>query len=233
MEIGCLYYTSNELDGTPLNDWCKDTIKASQLPITSCSQVPIDFGNNIVYNEEGSVYGKRLGKAHSRLYRQILMGLKHAKEDYLFFVEHDVLYHPSHFDFRPKRDDTYYYDNNVVKYRLSDRKVVSYDCSWLSQLCANRELLINHYERRLKMIESGKKAYGFEPGTGQSKRIDKYSSERWNSDGLSIDVRHGDNFTGVKRMDPAEFRDKSNCQNFKVLEVSDLKGWDCERLLSL
>ena len=228
MDIGILYYTSNELDGTPVNDWCIETLKASGLPITSSTQVPVDLGKNVIYGD-----GERIGRGHSLLYKQILNGLKGAEQDYLFFAEHDVLYHPSHFEFRPERDDTYYYDNNVVKYRLSDRKVVSYDCSWLSQLCANRELLIDHYETRLQMIDDGEKAYGFEPGTGQSRRIDNFDSERWNSKGTSIDVRHGGNWTGVQRMDPSEFNDKSTCQNFKEIEVTDLAGWDHERLLSL
>lgn len=224
--VGILYYSSNELDGTPLNDWCKETILVSGLPIISVTQKPIDFGQNIVYT-------KQRGRSHSLLYKQILTGLKSATEPYLFFCEHDVLYHPSHFDFVPPRDDVYYYDANVVKYRLSDRKVVSYDCSWLSQLCANRELLIKHYETRLKLIKEGKRAYGYEPGAGQSKTIDPHKSSRWWGDGTSIDVRHGGNWTGVERMDPSEFRNKKTCQNFKLLSVSDLKDWDTERLLSL
>ena len=159
--------------------------------------------------------------------------MKEAEQDYLFFTEHDVLYHPSHFEFRPKRDDTYYYNNSVVKYRLSDKKVVSYDCSWLSQLCANRELLISHYEKRLDIIANGGKAYGYEPGTGQSKSIDNVGSERWNGSNMNIDVRHGGNWTGVQRMDTSEFKNKKTCQNFEVLEVKDLKDWDHERLLNL
>jgi len=225
--VGILYYSSNELDGTPLNDWCIDTIKASGLPITPSTQLPTDLGNNVLYGS-----GRRLGRSQSILYKQILKGLLAAKEDYLFFCEHDVLYHPSHFDFVPPKDDTFYYDGNVVKYRLSDRKVVTYDCRWLSQLCASRELLIAHYEKRLNMIAAGKKAYGYEPGTGQSKRIDKFKSDKWYSEGISIDVRHGGNWTGVQRMDPSEFRNKKTCKDFKVLEVEEL-GWDTERLLSL
>ena len=151
--VGILYYSENKLDGTPLNDWCRETILASGLPITSVTQKPIDFGRNIVYK-------KASGRGQSLLYKQILTGLREAPEDFLFFCEHDVLYHPSHFTFRPPTKDKYYYNNNVYKYRLSDRKVVGYDCSWLSQLCASRELLIDHYEKRLDIINKGGKAYG-------------------------------------------------------------------------
>lgn len=231
--VGCLYYTSNKLDGTKLNDWSKETIKASGLPITSCTQLPIDFGKNVVYTEDWHKEGERIGRSHSILYKQILTGLKAAEQDYLFFCEHDVLYHPSHWEFVPPRDDVYYYNNNVWKYRLSDRKVIGYDCTWTSQLCANRELLINHYEKRLEMIENGKRAYGYEPGTGQSKRIDDYGAENWESEFCNIDVRHGDNWTGVNRMNPDEFSDKRNCQNWKETTVEELEGWDTERLLKL
>jgi ABC-type sugar transport system ATPase subunit len=117
---------------------------------------------NIGYlpEERGLYKGMRVDD--QLLYFAQIKGLKAAEQDYLFFCEHDVLYHPSHFDFVPPRDDIYYYDNNVVKYRISDRKVVSYDCSWLSMLCASRELLIKHYETRLDIIAKGKKAYGYE-----------------------------------------------------------------------
>jgi hypothetical protein len=225
--VGILYYSSNELDETPLNDWCRSTIQCSGLPITSSTQLPINLGNNVLYGS-----GKRIGRSHTILYKQILKGLKAAKEDYLFFCEHDVLYHPSHFDFLPPRDDTFYYDGNVVKYRLSDRKVVTYDCKWLSMLCASRELLIDHYEKRLEMIDAGKKAYGYEPGAGQSRAIDDAKSDKWYSEGISIDVRHGGNWTGVQRMDTSEFRNKKTCQDFRELNINNL-GWDTERLLSL
>jgi len=231
--VGCLYYTSNKLDGTELNEWSKETIKASGLPIISCTQLPIDFGNNVVYTEDWHKDGERLGRSHSILYKQILTGLRAAKQKYLFFCEHDVLYHPSHFEFVPPRDDVYYYNNSVWKYRLSDRKVIGYDCTWTSQLCANRELLISHYEKRLKMIEEGKRAYGYEPGTGQSKRIDNVGAQNWETEFYNIDVRHGDNWTGVRRMDPSEFSDKKNCQNWKETTVEEIRGWDTERLLSL
>ena len=226
MKIGILYYSENKLDGTKLNNLCRETILTSGLPIISVTQKPIDFGTNIVYT-------KMKGRSHTLLYNQILTGLKAAPQDYLFFCEHDVLYNPSHFKFRPPRDDIYYYNNNAYKYRLSDRKIISYDCSWLSQLCANRKLLIKHYEKRLKMIANGERAYGWEPGTGQSRKIDKVRSERWKSEDPTIDVRHGDNWTGVQRMSQDEFNNQKYCQNWKEVTVDTIPYWDKDLLLSL
>ena len=211
-----LYYTDNTLDGTLLNEESKSSILLAGLPIVSVSLKPIDYGKNIVF------YGKR---GHSTLYKQILLALVNSKADYVFFCEHDVLYHPSHFDFVPPRDDVYYYNGNVWKHRLRDKKTIGYDCKWLSQLCANRELLITHYKKRLQMIEEGKKAWGFEPGTGQSRRVDKVKAESWYSEYSCIDIRHGKNATGTKRMSPDEFNDKKNCQNWREIDFNELDYW--------
>jgi len=223
--VEILYYSHNQLDGTEVNNWCRETILAANLPIISVTQKPTDFGKNILF--------ERRGKSHSFLYRQILIGLEASEAEYLFFCEHDVLYHPSHFEFRPPRDDVYFYNNNVYKYRLADRKIITYDCGWLSQLCASRELLLRHYKKRLDLIKAGHRAYGYEPGSGQSKKIDNVGFERWNSQFPNIDIRHGGNWTGVNRMNPDEFKNKDNCRNWRELTVGELPGWDAERLLKL
>lgn len=223
MKKNIIYYTDNRLNRKLTNTVREHILKAG-LPIVSVSLEPIDFGRNIHL---------KLKRGHSTLYKQILTGLKASDADVVFFCEHDVLYHPSHFDFTPKYRDVYYYDGNVVKYRLSDRKIIQYDCKWLSQICAYREHLIRHYTKRLKMIEAGKKAWGFEPGTGQSRLVDRYDAENYWGEYPCIDIRHGRNATGVNRMDPSEFKNKKNCQNFRVVDIDDVKGWDKEFLMSL
>lgn len=200
-------------------------IEASGLPIYSISQTPMDFGENYVY--------PATGRSHSILFGQIMMGLEKCPADHVFFCEHDVLYHPSHFDFTPPTDDKPYYNNNALRYRLSDRRIVGFDSAWLSQLCANRELLIRHYQDRMKYIEDGNKGYGFEPGSGQSKRIDGLTSEYWESEYPNIDIRHEECVTGTSRMYPHEFKNKKTCQNFKVHDINNIPGWDSEVLLSL
>jgi hypothetical protein len=162
------------------------------------------------------------------MFKQILVGLQECTADFIFMCEHDVLYHPSHFEFVPPRDDVYYYNNNVWKWRLSDDRVIGYDCSWLSQNCSSRKILIEHYEKKLAIIESGKRAYGYEPGTGQSRSFDKYKAENWESEFPNIDVRTGKNWTGVDRMQPSEFRDKRNCKNWKEITIDTIPGWRYE-----
>jgi hypothetical protein len=220
-----IFYTDPSLKNEKLKQLSKKSIKKSGLPILTISlREGVNLGRNLI------IHGYR---SHTTLYTQILLGLLVSDADYVFFCEHDCLYHPSHFEFTPPTDDRYYYNNNVYKYRLSDRKVVSYDCNWLSQLCANRKLLTKHYIERFKTIANGKRAYGYEPGTGQSRRIEKTRFERWESEYPNIDVRHGTNWTGVRRMDPSEFKDKSTCQNFKEIKVEEIPGWDSQLLLGL
>lgn len=220
-----IFYYDGALRHKALKEWSKKTIKASGLPILSIAlKKKIDMGRSI------AVHASR---SHTTLYTQILLGLLVSEAKYVFFCEADVLYHPSHFEFTPPTDDKYYYNNNVYKYRLSDRKVVGYDCCWLSQICADRELLIKHYVKRFKIIADGGRAYGWEPGTGQSRKIEGTGFERWESKYPNIDVRHGQNWTGVHRMSQDEFRNKKHCQNWKELKVEDLPYWDTDKLLSL
>ncbi len=213
---GIVYYTDGKLEGTFLCGLVRYLISKSNLPITSVSLKPIDFGRNI--------YFKGL-RSHSTLYKQILVGLKACKHEFVFLCEHDVLYHKSHFDFTPKRKDIYYYNNNKIKFRTTDKKIVSYDGGLLSQICASRKLLIKHYEKRLEMIAEGQRAYGYEPGTGQSKKIDNPGFEYFYSEIPSVDVRHGKNWTGIIRFHPDEFRNKKTCQNWKEHKIEDFPYW--------
>lgn len=215
-----IYYTTNRLEGTLLDQLVRLFITESGLPIISVSQKPLDLGKNIVY--------PKVGRSSMLLINQILTGLRASDARYVFFCEHDVLYHQSHFDFVPPTDDKVYYNNNVLRYRLSDRRVVGYDAAILSQLCANRELLIKHYETRLEHIKQGKKAYGYEPGSGQSKSIDNLEFEYRQSEYPNIDVRHEDCLTGESRMYLKDFRKKPT--NFKVYDINNIPGWDKETL---
>lgn len=215
-----IYYTTNRLEGTLIDQMARLFIAQSGLPIISVSQKPLDFGKNIVY--------PRVGRSHTLLFNQILTGLKASQAKYVFFCEHDTLYHPSHFEFTPPRDDVVYYNNNALRYRLSDRRIVGFDSAWLSQLVANRELLIKHYETRLEYIKSGKRGFGYEPGSGQSKRIDDLEMEYFESAFPNIDIRHDDCLTGTSRMYLEDFKKKPT--NFKVYDINNIPGWSKEDL---
>lgn len=220
-----LYYTDNRLNNK-LANLVRRQIKKSKLPILSVSLKPMNFGQNIHYKGKPS---------YLTMFKQILTGLKASKADYIFMCEHDVLYHPSYFKFKPPRKDIFYYNNNCYKYKPKTGKVVGYDCHWLSQLCAARKILMEHYEKKLYLIEAkGEQLWArrFEPGT-KKRIINDYDTEWFYSEYPNIDIRHGKNLTGTRRFHQNEFRDKSTCQNWRETTVDKIPGWDTNLLLSL
>lgn len=220
---GIVYYTDNRLD-KKIAERCQKQLKkaSSQMKIVSVSLGKLDFGDNISLDLE---------RGYVSMFKQILTGLEALDTDYAFLCESDVLYHPSHFEFTPPRDDVYYYNMNSWQLRWSDGFAVSYDRKQVSGLCANREFLIKHYKERLKRIEKeGKFNYrmGFEPGThNRVEKVDNFKAEGWRSKFANIDIRHNNNLT-KSRWNPSEFRNPNSCQNWKETDFIDGWGLTCD-----
>jgi hypothetical protein len=174
----------------------------------------MEFGENIHLN---------LKRGWITMTKQILIALKAIQTDIVFFCEHDVLYHESHFDFTPKNMSKYYYNVNVWKVRSTDGFAVKVDdCKQLSGLVCNRELAVKHYEKRLEMLENYRgdnfdkfvRQIGFEPGThNRPERVDDYESESYNSKEPNVDIRHGQNAT-TNRWSKEKFRNKKFTQGW-------------------
>lgn len=203
MSKGIIYYTDNRL-GEPIFSVVQKYILNSDLPIVSVSLKPIDFGKNIVL---------KLTPGYLTMMKQIIRGLEESEADYVFFAEHDILYPASHFDFTPKRDDIFYYNAHVWRWKYPDNLAITYDrLISLSSLCVNRKFALNHYKRRLKKIkdlelESDKRRepqwarrWGYEPGTKKIKRggFSNDDFETWRSADPIIDIRHGRTFSQSK-----------------------------------
>jgi len=225
MTKGIIYYTNNEPDPKLLLAVQKQ-IKKAKLPVVSVSSKPIDFGKNIVHSTTGD---------RMEMFEKILIALSESVSDIIFFCECDVLYHPSHFDFTPKRPDIYYYNTNVWKLRLSDGLAVKVDdMRQVSGLCGGREFLKKHYERRIAKIKkdgfSGN--IGYEPGLqAGGYRIDDYKTESWNSPFPNIDIRHGKNLT-KSRWSPDEFHNKRNALGWTESNIDNIPGWpDLRKIL--
>jgi hypothetical protein len=128
------------------------------------------------------------------MHRQILAGLERSTADYVFFCEHDVLYHPSHFEFIPPRRDTFYYNVNVWRVRSPDGHAVkTADCKQLSGVCCWRELALAHYRERVRRIakEGFSRKNGYEPGTRHLPNgYDNSLAESWVSEYPNLDIRH-------------------------------------------
>ena len=236
---GIVYYTDNQLD-EKIAKKCQDQLmklEGSKLPIVSVSLKPIEFGVNYVLPLERSLL---------TMSKQILKGLEESTADVIFFCEHDVLYHPSHFDFTPTRKDIYYYNTNSWMLRLQDGHCLFYEHKSLSGICAYRETLLKHYRERVRRIEellkeanggqtvkatSGndvplKEAIhrlGFEPGThNRPEKVDDLKSESWKSEHPNVDIKHDKNWT-KNRWKVEQFRDKSVAKSWK--EADEIPFW--------
>ena len=216
MSIGIIYYTSNRLKAE-IKAGCWKQIEQSGLPITV---------NDKVVGEVGAM----------SMFRQILDCLERAKETYVFFCEHDILYHPSHFKFIPPRDDTFYYNINVWRWDYYSSKVVTYDqIASVSGLCVNRELALEFYRNRLRIIEERgyasiptfgnpvwARSMGYEPGKF-NKEGESAKKEERRSEYPNIDIRHTRTMT-IPKMGIADFKRVPN--NWKEDVIENLPGWD-------
>lgn len=215
---GIIYYTDNRVP-IKIGYAARKTIKQANLPIVSCSLKKMDFGENIVLPLE---------RGYVAYHKQILAALETSMADIIFFCEHDVLYHKSHFDFTPSKKDVYYYNTNFWRVRLEDGHAVHYDTEQVNMICAYRELLLKHYREKVRRIEESgfTMKMGFEPGCNPRKeRIDNFKAERWQSEYPNIDIRYGGNLTR-SRWSQEEFRNKRSCKGWKECEAKDIQGWD-------
>ncbi|MCL4416325.1 MAG: hypothetical protein M1365_06470 [Actinobacteria bacterium] len=237
---GIIYYTDNQLNRLNhermLSDLVMQSLIDSGLPIVSCSLKPMKFGKNIVLNLKPGVIS---------MYKQMLTALKTSNEKYVFFCEHDVLYHSSHFEFTPSRDDTFYYNTNVYRCHIRRNLCVTYNkLRSVSGICVNRKLAVRHYIKRLKFIydEGFDKlpnsrnpkwsiTMGFEPGkNARSGGFNEEKIEDWRSDFPNIDVRHRLVMTPSK-MSVAEFGYTPDGWIEKTLE--DVPGWNLKKLFNI
>jgi hypothetical protein len=183
-----LYYTDNRLKWS-IARACREQIKKIGLPVVSVSHKPANLGKNILFKGEPGV---------ESMFRQILLGLENTEADIVFLAEHDVLYHPSHFDFEPK-DDNFYFNNNVWKVRYEDGFAIKYnECLQLSGMCGKRDVLREYFKDKVKQCEDGKFDRHYEP----TKNRKVYQSEF-----PIVDIRHKTNQT-ANRWKIDQFKNK-------------------------
>lgn len=216
---GIVYYSDCRGDARILRAVREQLERAApSLPIVSVTLTPLAFGRNIVLPLE---------RGQLTMFRQILAGLEALDTDIVFFCEHDVLYSSEHFRFTPPRRDVFYYNQHRWQVSADDGRAVHYRCCQTAQLCADRQLLIEHYRRRVAAVEAAGgygRNMGFEPGTnGWSRSIDPQWFDTWWTTVPNIDIRHGRNLSKT-RWDPSEFRNKSTCQEWSGIK-DEVPGW--------
>lgn len=228
---GVIYYSHRTDIDDPILSACRQQLKKGMKEkyIISVTPVPVSLGKNIV--QEVIKEPKFLD-----MFTRILTALEASDADVIFFAEHDVMYHPSHFDFVPIQENIYYYNTNVWRVRANDGHSLFCDnLQQLSGLVAYRTTLIKHFKERLKRTkEIGySNAMGFEPGThNRPERIDDLKAESYFSQYPNLDIRHGQNST-PSRWSKDQFRNERYTRGWREEWVWDLEGWEKETILPL
>lgn len=236
MKKGIIYYTDNSLP-EPIFTLVQNQILKSNLPIVSVSHSPINFGINSVLSLPPNIV---------TMVKQIIRALELSDSDYVFFCEHDVLYPISHFDFTPSKDNIYYYNANVLRWKYPEDYLITYDrLISLSGLCVNRQFALTHYKKRLAKIEEMNwdkdtrkhepgwaRKWGYEPGTKKMRRggFSDDDFETWSSKTPMIDIRHGKNFSPPK-VTLAGFKHPPT--NWKQTTIDKVTGWNLRELFNL
>lgn len=221
MTKGIIYYTDNQLDESiakPVRDRLLQISQEDHYPIVSSSLKKLDFGVK-------NVRFPSLQRGYYALFKQVLGALENSSADIIFFTEHDVLYHPSHFDFEPVDKQTFYYNQNVW-YLRQDGHAMHYDVNQLSGLCVYRDTAIIHFRERLKRLETEEftRNMGFEPFTHNRVQWDNmFKVGNWMSASPNIDIRFGVNSTGM-RWNKDQYRNQQLLINWQETDDS-IPGW--------
>ena len=235
--IGGIYYTDFHVDPLIMKVCLEQLKKSFSGEIVSVSlKRPLDLGKNIVIDAF---------RSYPTMALQILTALEASTADYVFFLEHDCLYHKSNFDFTPERDDIYYYNINNYRWGFGNKTAITYDgLTSLSGLCCNRQTAINHYKYRLKLIERygldkirsreprWARKFGYEPGTKKRRNGGVTNEEHIKrmSKLPNVDIRHGLTFSKPKitldsfKYHPTDWVEKN---------IDEIHGWNLRELFNL
>lgn len=237
---GMIYYTDNQLNdkiATTVREKLQKISTEKKINITSSSLKKLNFGVK-------NVRFPSLSKGFYAMYKQILGALENSRDEIVFFTEHDVLYHPSHFDFVPTDKETFYYNQNVW-YVREDGHTLHFDVNQLSGLCVWRETALIHYRERFQLIEEKYKELseeefnrfirliGHEPFThNRVQWKTPFKKEVWKSEYPNIDIRFGQNSTGM-RWKKEQYRNQHLLINWIEGEGFHIPGWEPQKLTSI
>lgn len=236
MTEGGIYYTSNNLD-PKIMQVCMDNLKkVCPLNIVSVSLEPVDLGENVVLRGRKPCYTTYID--------QILTALETSKADVVFFLEHDVLYHKSHFEI-PGFGSCYCYNTNNYRWLYGADVAITYQrLISLSGMHCYREQALEHYKLRRSLIDKYDsrvfeskdpikvRKWGYEPGTKPTRKggVTDETNAIWHSKFPNIDIRHSKTFSPPKtrKQDfthlPADFTEVS---------IDEVPGWDLKGLFNV
>lgn len=174
-----IYYTDHRIEQTLARVVIKQLQKSAMyIPIVSVSQKPMNLGNNICVGEKP--------RCNRSILEQILVGLEKApKGSIIYLVEHDVIYHTSHFAKIPNQKNALYYNRSRFHWQpMLPNYLPSLGDRALSQLVCYREYLMDTIKEWLSTSDDPTISTRFPA------RFFDFKSDKPN-----IDIRHGDNFT--------------------------------------
>lgn len=210
---GLAYYTDNRCEERVIRVVRNqlEKIAKDKYPIVSVSQYPIEFGKNIVIDGE---------RSYLTMFKQILMGIEALDTDIVYLVEHDVIYHPEHFEFVPPQKDIYYYNEHTWKVDAGSGQALFYHTKQTSGCCAYRELLLEHYRKRVERVEKEgfTRKMGFEAGTHSFPNgVDNYKAKMYWTEHPNVDVRHKTNLT-ESRFKKEQFRSERSIRGWTLAD---------------
>lgn len=140
-----LYYSANLIPEHFMKNVQAQILKACpNTPIISVTQKPIDFGTNICVGD--------IGQSAYNIYKQILIGVRHVRTEYVATVEDDVMYPAEHFTYRPEYPMLSYdvnkwcvftWDKNPIYSQRTGRRT-------MTSMLGSTEVLLKTLEERYK-----------------------------------------------------------------------------------
>lgn len=212
---GIVYYTDNRCEERITTVCRRQIFRCTDMPIVSVSHYPIDFGKNFVVN---------MPRGALSMFTQILKGLENTEAEIVYLCEHDVLYHPSHFDFVPD-DRKFHY--NLNRWQLcSETGRALFRITRCTSLCvAFKSSFLRFYSDLIKVIERGnykRSRHGFAPNTHKIPGTKHYGKRNFKSEQPCIDIRHPNTYTG-NRWEKTDFRNSHSKREWK--ESDEIPGW--------
>ena len=214
MTACCLYYTAHR-HPPEIEAACRAQLDHARgdLPLVAVGLEPFDYGDVTVI-----LGGLQPGPL--TLHKQILAGLRLIAAEWVFFCENDILYHREHFKVAYDWSAwAFHYNINVWRVRYDDGHAVRTDgLEQTSGLFAHRELLLDHYTRRVAEIERDGFDRHYEPGPKTS----RWHTGNWIGAYPNLDIRHDRTLTRSK-WHPSEFRNQRYAQGWQ--ETDEVDGW--------
>lgn len=183
-DITLIYYTANHIPEGFMKRIQEQIIKAADgAKIISVSQKTIDFGENICIGD--------IGRSAYNIYKQVLIGAKAAKTEFVATCEDDILYPPEHFKYRPDGDIFAYDTNRWRIYSWVKPPFLSYsERRNMTSLIVRREALVKTLEERFERWPDPNnypKNYWGEPGRFENHlHITGLINERYHSEVPSV-----------------------------------------------